>query len=158
MTYTSTLDVYAKKIIYVKVLGFRSITIINGKSITKPTDVLYLIGSISFGIFICFLSFLNKKEFDTSKSVIANYGNFAGYIASIFVSILTMCCCFVFRHRIWQMLVDLTNIEKRVRNIIFDQKMWNFKFYWKKCRMYLTKKIWHIWILMSFSSIISSQI
>lgn len=119
----STIEIYTKNIIFLKVLGFRSISIVNGKSVTKPTDVLYLIVSISFGIFICYLSILRKDEFETSKSAIANYGNFISYVAAILVSVISMCCVFYFRHRLWDIMLKFADAEEKVFEITYDLKI-----------------------------------
>lgn len=115
---TRSVKFYSKNIIFLKVLGFRSISIVDGKSVTKPTDVLYLIASISLGVLICYLSLIYKDAFATSKSDIANYGNFITHIASIVVSISTMISVFIFRHRLWSVMMKLSLIEDKVNRYL----------------------------------------
>lgn len=114
MALSSTVQISAKHIIILKVLGFASITVVDGKSVTKLTDVLYLIASIFFGVFICYLSIVNKENLATSTSEIADYGNFISYVASIIVSIICMIFVFIFRHRIWEIILKLGRVEDKV--------------------------------------------
>lgn len=117
MDSTSSVAQFASNIGILKLLGFRSITIVNGKSVTKPIDLLFFLWSVSLGVFISYLSFLSREDFFKSKSQIANYGNYLSYICSIFVSIIAMIGAFVFRHRLWDLVVDLGAIEGKVNFI-----------------------------------------
>lgn len=100
---------------FLKYIGLMPVTIVNGKSVTKPTDVIILMCSISFGIFISYVYFVRREELSTSKSDIANVGNFVSFVASIWVSIATMIVSLVYRHRIWQNVLNLELIEDKVR-------------------------------------------
>lgn len=128
---STTLEFYSSRIIYLKVLGFRlrtfscnvrfsysfffrSISIVDGKSVTKPTDVLYLIAAIAFGVFICYLSFVYKDELSTSTSEIANFGNFVSFVAAIIISMSSMLSVFFFRHRLWGVILKFTAIDEMV--------------------------------------------
>lgn len=71
-------------------MGFNPVTINGEKSATKPMDIVYLVASISFGIFICFFSIARKADFMTSKSEIADQGNFITFFMSIILSITSM--------------------------------------------------------------------
>lgn len=115
MSFSSpTVELYIRKIIFLKVLGFRAISIVNNKSVTKPTDLLYVLASISLGVFICYLSIEFKEELKMSKSAIANYGNFISNVAAIIVSIFSMCLAFIFRHRLWEIILNLGSDEGKV--------------------------------------------
>lgn len=95
-------------------MGFMVITIVNGKSVTKPTDILFLIWSVSFGTFVCFLTVIKREDLATSKSEIADYGNFIAFVASTIVSMISMLVNFVYRHKNWNMIVMEAEVERKV--------------------------------------------
>lgn len=117
MDTSSTIKLAARNLFILKILGFCSITIVNGKSVTKLTDVLYLVVSVSFGIFIIFLSITKKENLASTKSPIADLGNFISYIAAIIVSIISMLAVFCVRHRIWKMVLKLESIEQKFEKV-----------------------------------------
>lgn len=119
MDVSPTIRLGARVVIALKFLGFGSITIINGKSVTTLTDLLCLLASISLGVFIIYLSVVSKKVFAQSTSPIADLGNFVSYIAAINVSIVSMISVFYWRHRIWQMVLTLAAIEDKFAEINF---------------------------------------
>lgn len=114
-----TIKFGARFVLAMKFLGFGSITIIDGKSVTKLTDLLFLLTSISLGIFIIYLSVDSKDVFAQSTSPIADLGNYISYIAAINVSILSMISVFYWRHRVWQMILTLAAIEDKFGEINF---------------------------------------
>lgn len=115
MTQSSTLKFITDRIILLKLMGLASFTIVNGKLVTKPTDILFLIFGVGFGCFICYFSFANRGELMVSKSAIANFGNLVAFIASTLVSICSMIFAFIFRRRIWSMIVRLAEVEEMVK-------------------------------------------
>lgn len=104
----------ARLSIGLKIIGLSSITVVDRKSVTRPTDILFLLISISFGVFICYFAFIRREELSTSKSDIADLGNFMTFIGSVVIAIFSMCSCFVFRHKIWGMVMRLTFIDEQV--------------------------------------------
>lgn len=108
------LDLAAKRLKTVKVLGFACFTVIDGKSVTKPFDLVYPLCSISLGVFICYTAMIHRLEFATASSEIANYGNFVIFVSSIFVSIFSMVINFIFRHQIWGIFLTLYEAESMV--------------------------------------------
>lgn len=106
----------ARAVFPLKILGFMSITIVNGKSYTKPLDVFFFLLSVSVGISICVFSFLQRKSLVTSESKVADFGNFMSFISAICVSITSMCVSFVFRHKVWSVLLSLIKVDKKVKN------------------------------------------
>ena len=117
MAYTSSIEFTAKQLRFLKFMGLLPITIINGKSVTKPTDIIFLIVSISFGIYISYFFCIRREEFSTSKSDIANLGNFISFFASIWISIIIMIVSFIFRHRTWKTYSKLGATEDKVREL-----------------------------------------
>lgn len=110
----TTIEYFTSVVSFLKVMGFMVITIKDGKSVTKPTDILFLIFHVSFGIFICFLTVTKREDLATSKSEIADYGNFIAFVAATIVSITCMLVNFVFRHRNWNMIVIESEVETKV--------------------------------------------
>lgn len=109
-----TIEQAARNIILLKSLGFLSITIVDGKSVTKFFDVLYFIFGVSFGISMCYVSIIRKHELGTSNSSIADFGNYIGFLASVIISITTMIINFIVRHRTWDFAVRLAILEDKV--------------------------------------------
>lgn len=114
MASRKSLEYTRKKLILLKFLGFSSLTIVNGKSVTKPFDILCFLLALSCGFVICYFAIVNRESLSTSKSEIADYGNFIMLIASICVSMLSMCFSFIFRHKIWSMLLETIGVEDKV--------------------------------------------
>lgn len=96
-----------------KVLGFASITIVNGKSVTKPLDVLYFVGSIVTGMCLIFFSIKLQDKLATSNSEMINFGNLSAYVASLVIAIISMSLAFIFRHQIWNIVVQMYEIERK---------------------------------------------
>lgn len=103
-----------KRITLLKYIGLLPITIVGDKSVTKPSNVVVFVTSVSFGIFMIYSYFIHRKEFFTSKSEIANLGNFIAFVASIAVSITNMVVSFIFRHRIWNILLKTAISDEKV--------------------------------------------
>lgn len=114
MFQSTTSKIAAKIFSYFKVFGFCTVTIIDGKSITKPIDIFYLVSSISLGVFICSFSIYKRNNFASSNSEIADIGNFTTFFMSIVISIISMVISFIFRHKNWTMILKLENVERRV--------------------------------------------
>jgi hypothetical protein len=123
MLQSTTVDFYARTVIYLKVLGFRAITIVNGKSVTKPIDLLFFLFGLYLGGAICYLTVINKEKFASSQSEIANQGNFISVIASICVSVISMIFAFIFRHRLWGIILNFAGVDEKVKSnlsVLFD--------------------------------------
>jgi hypothetical protein len=114
MVEEKVLELTKKNLIVLKFLGFSSISFVNGKSVTKFFDVLCFLFALSCGFFFCYLAIINKDNLSSSKSAIADYGNFLMLIASIFVSMSAMCCSFIFRHKIWSIILTLFDVDEKV--------------------------------------------
>lgn len=117
-TITITNSILALKVF--KVLGFASITIVNRKSVTKPTDLLFLIASISAGLTAIYMAITYRVELSSSKSEIVDLGNFLAYIAALLISVISMILSFVFRHTIWRLVLYLVEIEEKFKEIGFN--------------------------------------
>ena len=100
---------------YLKILGFAPITIVDGKSVTKPMDFILQVLCASVGILISYIVLVQRHKLGTSKSEIANLGNFIIFMASIWISILSMILSFIFRHRVWALFLKVNDVETKVK-------------------------------------------
>ena len=110
----SNLEFSKKRLIYFKLLGFGSFSIVNWKSVTKPVDILFFILPLSLGFSAIYFAIINREKLSSSKSMIADYGNFIMIIASICVTIVSMIFFFIYRHKIWSILLHLVDVEEKV--------------------------------------------
>jgi hypothetical protein len=114
MTDSETIAFTTKNLIYAKVLGFCSFSVINGKSVTKPVDIFWLLLSLAIGTSICYVAFVGRHTLATSKSDIANKGNLIGFTAMMVASMSAMCINFKFRHRLWGLVLKMVGAEESV--------------------------------------------
>lgn len=112
--HVKTLENAAKRMRASKFLGFNSITIVNGKSATKPIDVILLLSNIFLGIFIFCFMYRQRRTLAASSSEIANFGNYIMFIALILVAIVSMIFNFIMRHRSWGIILTFVEVEKMV--------------------------------------------
>lgn len=117
MTLAKSLEYTRQRIKLLKVLGFVPITVVNGKSVTKPFDIICFLLALLFGLFFVYLGVTSQESLSSSDSKIAKYGNFIMFIASVCVSMTSMCFSFIFRHEIWSMVVVLAAVEEKVKEV-----------------------------------------
>lgn len=104
-----------------KLFGFSIFSIENGKSVTKPKDILFLIGNLSLSYILLSYALMFRSKLLTTKSEILNFGNFVTFIAAMCVVSISMIITFVFRHRTWKIIVRLSKIDRMLNNIGFDE-------------------------------------
>lgn len=101
----------------IKVFGLAPFTVENRKSVTKPTDVVFSLLTIA----ICFAFFWtvieNEEMLATGKSIIVDKGNFATYIFSLFVDIISIAMSFLFRHHIWKVVTTLIGVDRILKRL-----------------------------------------
>lgn len=114
MSSQQAFDSMRRKLIFLKICGFSSITIENGKSRTTFIDILCFFGALSFGLWCLYMTFISSDTFKNPNSSIAFYGNFTLMVASNCVSTLSMVIAFIFRHRIWSLFVQILKIDENV--------------------------------------------
>lgn len=102
-----------------KIFGFATFTVENGRAVTKVRDLFFFLQSFCFGVILIFISIKYKSLLGTSKSVIADYGNFVIYIASIFIALISMIVSFVQRHRVWSNVVKMSDCDRKLKEIGF---------------------------------------
>lgn len=100
-----------------KVFGFASFRIEKGKPVTKIIDLGYLFIWISTGIAFIFLSFTYRDELATTNSKLIDSGNLVAFIGADFIAIISMSLAFIFRRTIWEIVLDLTEVEKMFESI-----------------------------------------
>jgi hypothetical protein len=105
-----------KRFLVFKIIGFGPISLVNLKSVTKPIDVFCFLLPVIGGLSACYLTIVNRENFATSNSKIADYGNFVMLIASICVSMISVIVFFIFRHNFWSILLKMADIETKVRD------------------------------------------
>lgn len=112
---SDTLKYSRRRVLMFKFLGFGPITVdVNWKSKTKPTDVLFFLFPIVFGFSAIYFAIINREKLSSSKSMIADYGNFIMIIASICVTIVSMIFFFIYRHKIWSIILEMVKVEEKV--------------------------------------------
>lgn len=104
-------------LIIFKILGFNSFTVIDRKSVTKPMDLVYLVASISLGALTIYKSIQHRNVLATSDSEIVNFGNFAAFIASLLISIISMVHLFVLRHKVWKIVLIFIEMDDKLGTI-----------------------------------------
>ena len=113
-TVSDTLKFSRRRVLMFKFLGFGPITLVNWKSVTKPTDVLFFFLPIFCGFSAIYFAVINRDKLSSSKSMIADYGNFIMIIASICVTIISMIFFFIYRHTIWSIILEMVEVEEKV--------------------------------------------
>jgi hypothetical protein len=62
---------------------------------------------------------VNREKLETSKSKIADLGNFVMIIASICVSMVSVVVFFIFRHKLWSIILKMDEVERKFKLIGF---------------------------------------
>lgn len=112
--HVKTLENAVKRMRASKFLGFNSISIVNGKSVTKPIDIMLLLLNMLLGVFIFCFMYRQRKNLAASSSEIANFGNYIMFLALIVVAIVSMISNFIVRHRSWGIILTFVEVEKMV--------------------------------------------
>lgn len=95
-----------------KFFGFLAISIENGKSVTKPTDLLLFATHFITGCVLMVLTIIYRGKLVTSGSEIIDMGNFSTFIAAILMVLSSMTLSFIFRHKVWNILLKLESIDR----------------------------------------------
>lgn len=113
MSDKNTLKNARKYFAFLKIFGFAPFSIsVDGKSVTKPTDALSLLFSLSTGCALIFMFFQFKSVI--MKDTIVDTGNFITYVASISISLVAMIVVFICRHRIWGIIELFIETDKLI--------------------------------------------
>lgn len=117
----STLASSIKAFEVLKLLGFASFTVDNGKSVTKPLDILIVLTRICTGTFIIVVSLIYRDELATGTSKIVDMGNLVTYVSAVLISIISMIMSFLFRHEVWNISIELSTAEELFSEIGFTE-------------------------------------
>lgn len=104
-----------------KIFGYGCFTVENGKCVTKPVDIFFLLINIFTGFVFLFLSIKYHKQFGTPKSELIRLGNLVSYVASIIMAIISMVLVFLKRRRVWNMFLMMHEVEKKFYEIGFNR-------------------------------------
>jgi hypothetical protein len=119
MTAYNTLEYSRQRFQIFKFLGFSPVTIVKWKSFTKPIDVLCFVIPVFIGFSACYFAIIHREKLETSKSKIADLGNFVMVIASICVSMVSVVVFFIFRHNLWSVILKMDEVERKFKSIGF---------------------------------------
>jgi 7tm Chemosensory receptor len=100
-----------------KLFGFAPFTIENGKSLTKPLDVLSFLTSISIGVFIVFTSLKYREDLVTEVSKVGDIGKLVTYIGACSSAVISLILLFFFRHKIWKIILELAKVDELFKEI-----------------------------------------
>jgi hypothetical protein len=95
-------------------LGYNFTTIVDGKSVTTFSNILRFIGSLIAGILYVTLAIIHKDSMMNSGSPIASLGNYATFLTSVLIVMVSQTITFIFRHNIWKISRSLAKIEDEV--------------------------------------------
>lgn len=93
-----------------KVFGFASFTIENGKPVTKLTDLIYIFASVSVGFMLIFFLFKYRDELANTKSELIDLGNFISIFAALSIAMISILISFLFRYSIWKIVLGLCEV------------------------------------------------
>lgn len=100
-----------------KFFGYAAVTIVNGKTITKPRDFLYFILVFLIGTSFLIESIRQRDKLMKENYGIVDYGNFMTYIAMLVIALISMINAFIFRHKVWDSLLVLLEIDSKFIDI-----------------------------------------
>lgn len=100
-----------------KTFGFAAFTVENKKSFTKFSDLSHFASCLATGIIFLMISIKYRCEFTSSSSEIANVGNFITYVTSIIIALMSMIITFLFRHKIWETILKLSEADEIFKTI-----------------------------------------
>lgn len=106
---------FAKRLIGIlKVLGFSYASIEDGKSVLRPRGIFRFIGSLVAGLIYVTIAIVYRESMMKSTSPIASFGNYATFIASMIVVLISQVTNFMMRHNLWELSQTLAYTEDKV--------------------------------------------
>lgn len=94
-----------------KYSGFVPVTIINKKSVTRPTDLLFSLFCLSLCVLCVFLSLKYEDLLNTSKNEIGDKGTFVTYVSSLLIAIFCLALGVLQRHKPWKIVLLLHEVD-----------------------------------------------
>lgn len=111
---TNAVDTAMKRIGLLKLVGFAPFSVIRGKSVTKPSDVLMSIANLIVCSLLLVVLFKFRENFRSSSIEIINQGNFATYVSALIMAACFFVVFFIFRHQIWKIVMLLNEIDQKL--------------------------------------------
>lgn len=112
---TNAVDSALKRISLLKLVGFAPFSVVKGKSVTKPTDILASIANIIICSLFIVVLFEFRDKFKSSSIEIINQGNFATYVSALIMCAAFFIVFFIFRHQIWKIVLLLHEIDQKLQ-------------------------------------------
>lgn len=113
----------AQKILRVpKLYGFSTVTIVENKSVTKPVDVLITAMSVFIAVIILYLAITFQEQIFSTQFVMADYGTFLTYVATVSINIVCIIYSFIFRHLPWKIVLLLNEVDLIFGDMRIDYK------------------------------------
>lgn len=112
---TGAIEVAKQRIALLKIVGFSPISIVNGKSVTRPADVLISIANLTICATFFGVLFKFRENFRSSSIEIIDIGNFVTYATALIMTALFFVVFFIFRHRIWDIVLLLSEIDRKLQ-------------------------------------------
>lgn len=100
-----------------KLFGFSPFTIVNDKCVTTLFDFLLFIGNLSIGSMFAYQSVRYRKELVSTNSEIVEVGILVSCVSLISVSLISMMLNFIFRKKIWNMILGLKEVDAKFSEI-----------------------------------------
>lgn len=113
----SLMKVSKNKFTFLKVVGYAPITISNGKSVTKPMDILFTCLNFAWAVAFTWICLVNQEKFIISPIDMVNQGNFFIYISSFFAAQFHFIYFFCVRHQTWEIVLKLHNIDQMLERV-----------------------------------------
>lgn len=114
------LAVTEKRFKLYKYCGFVPITIINKKSVTKPTDLFFSVFCLILCVLSVFLSLKYEDLLNTSKNEIADKGAFVTYVSSLLIAIFCLAVGIAQRHKPWKIVLLLHEVDLLLGDMRLD--------------------------------------
>ncbi|KAG5673596.1 hypothetical protein PVAND_003628 [Polypedilum vanderplanki] len=118
MSQSISISLALKNAKFLKLLGLSCFSVENGRSVTKLTDVLCMLTSISIGVFVCYYSVNFRNELAMQNSKITSVGNFLSFLGSVIIVVLSVFITFLFRHKLWSLAFKLDSIEEKAQTTL----------------------------------------
>lgn len=112
---TNAVDTAMKRFGLLKIVGFAPFSVVNGKSVTKLSDVLIFVTNLSICALFLGVLFKFKENFRSSSIEIINQGNFATYASALMMVAFFFVVFFIFRHQIWKIVLLFHEIDQKLQ-------------------------------------------
>jgi 7tm Chemosensory receptor len=102
-----------------KVFGVAPFTVVKNKSTTRLIDVLSSLTTILASGIILVSSIIYSENLKTGKSDLCDFGAKVSIIGGVSVVLIATSVTFLYRHRVWSIIVNLRAVDKIFKNFMF---------------------------------------